>query len=114
MLQAEFTILSILRTCIEAVSAFVIVAYCVGGCYVLATTRDIRKTQLIVAHGALLGMTIKLIAALLAVIQLRTWDHIALFACVIALRTILKKAIKLEMRRTERPALVPKTGVSLM
>jgi len=113
VLQSELAILTILRTFIEAASAFVIVGHCIGGAYALAVTRDIRKTQLIIANGALLGFTIKLAAALLAVMQLQTWDQIALFGCVVVLRTVLKKAIKLEMRSAERPVISSNTSLSL-
>lgn len=101
MVQAELVALSIVRVLIEALSALVIVGHCVVGMYLLAVTRNIRKTQLLVANGALLGFNIKLIAALLAVMQLQTWDHIGMFGCVLALRTLLKKVLQWEKRELQ-------------
>jgi hypothetical protein len=99
--QTEFVLLNVLKICVETTSGLVIVGHCVGGLYVLAMTRSIRQAQLIVANGALLGFSIKLIATFLALIELQTWDRIAMFVCVFALRTVLKRVLQWEKRHLE-------------
>lgn len=101
MVRLEFLPLNFLRMLIEGISALVIVGHCVGGLYFLAVKRNVRQAQLIVANGALLGFSIKLIATVLAVIELQTWEHISMFVCVFALRIILKKVLQREKRVLE-------------
>lgn len=101
MAQPEFLPLHILVILIEGVSVLVIAGHCVGGLYVLAVTRNIRQAQWVVADGALLGFSIKLIATLLTVIQLQTWGHIAMFVCVFTLRAVLKKVLLWDRKELE-------------
>lgn len=104
MAQTDFFLLNVLKTCIETASALVIVVHCIGGLYVLAMTRTVRQAQLIVANGALLGFSIKLVATFLALVELQSWDRIAMFVCVFALRTLLKRVLQWEKRHLEDPA----------
>lgn len=76
---------------IEIFSSAIIFGYCCAGLIVLATKRDRLMTQTIVAKGVLLGMSLKLVGALLKTIELRTWDQIGIFVVIFALRMIIKK-----------------------
>lgn len=52
----------------------------------------------IVARGAILGMSIKLVATTLKTVELQTWNQIGLFAAILVLRAILKKVFELEKK----------------
>ncbi len=79
---------------IEILSSMVIFSYCVAGFVIFMNSRDRLRIQIIVANGTLLGMNLKLIGALLKTIELQTWNQLALFVVIFALRTIIKKVFQ--------------------
>jgi hypothetical protein len=76
---------------IEILSSAVIFGYCVAGFAVFIKGRDRLRTQILVANGTLLGMNLKLVGALLKTIELQTWNQLALFVVIFALKTVIKK-----------------------
>jgi len=56
----------------------------------------------LVARGALLGMSIKLVGTCLKTIELQTWNQIGLFLVILALRTILKRVFEAEDKISAR------------
>jgi len=57
----------------------------------LARDRGIAQARLLVAEGAVLGLSLKVAAALLKTLEIHTWDQILMFAAIFALRTVLKQ-----------------------
>ena len=55
-----------------------------------------EEARLLVAEGAVLALGFKTGAALLKTLDLPTWERIAAFAAVLALRTALKRAFAAE------------------
>ena len=49
---------------------------------------------MLVANGALLGMNIKLVGAFLKTMELQTWNQLALFVTILALRTVTQESIQ--------------------
>jgi len=87
---------------LDAASALIIVGYCAKA--FIKAVRSGRPTEAhgIVARGAILGMSVKLVGTCLKTIQLQTWNQIGLFAAIFALRFILKKVFILENKFAAR------------
>ena len=77
---------------VEIVSTLVICIYCAAGLLALLRGRSRLEAQLLVANGAILGMSVKVIGALLKTIQLQTWNQLGQFAAIFILRFLIKKA----------------------
>ncbi len=73
------------------------------GLHALATTRGthagIVRARLLVAEGAIAALGYKTAAALLKTIELRTWRAILTFTAILALRTVIKRALLREEDR---------------
>ncbi len=102
MLQIETSILTAFILIIDLASAGVIVGYCAAAFVAAVRSGSAADAQLIVARGALLGMSMKTVAALLKAIELQTWDQILMFALIFVLRAVLKKVFQLESKITPR------------
>lgn len=83
---------------IELVGSVIIAGYCVAAMVSLVRKRDRRAAQFLVAEGALTGLGFKLCATLLKTMLLVSWQQIGVFACVLALRTLLKRVFAAEAR----------------
>jgi hypothetical protein len=79
---------------IDILSSLVTFGYCCAGFVVFLTQRNRNRARMLVANGALLGMNIKLVGAFLKTMELQTWNQLALFVTILALRTVLKKVFK--------------------
>jgi uncharacterized membrane protein len=88
------SILNSISLLIEIVSSLVIFGYCATGVLIFIRQRNRIQAQIMVANGTLLGLNIKLVAALLKTIELQTWNQLALFATILVLRTIIKKVFQ--------------------
>ncbi len=77
---------------VEIVGTLVICVYCAAGLFALLTKRGRMEAQLIVANGAVLGMSVKVIGALLKTIQLQTWNQLGQFAAILVLKILIKRA----------------------
>lgn len=83
---------------IELVGSVIIAGYCVAAMVALVRRRGRRAAQFLVAEGALTGLGFKLCATLLKTMLLVSWQQIGVFACVLALRTLLKRVFVAEAR----------------
>lgn len=76
---------------IDLVAAVVIAGYVAAALVKLARGGGVEEARLIVAEGAVLGLSFKVAATLLKTLELHTWDQILMFAAILAMRTILKQ-----------------------
>lgn len=93
---------SIVILLIEFAGALYVAAYAFAAMLALVRSRDMARARLLVAEGALMGLSIKLAAGLLKTIQLHTWEQIAAFASILALRILLKRLFNWERARLQR------------
>ncbi len=87
---------------VEIVGTLVICVYCAAGLFALLTKRDRLEAQLLVANGAMLGMSVKVIGALLKTIQLQTWNQLGQFAAIFMLKILIKKAFLRDSKTLRR------------
>ncbi len=85
---------------IEAAAALVIAGYCTGAFWALMRRFDREKAQSLVAEGALNALGFIVCGTLLKTLVLRSWPQIGMFACVFALRTLLKRIFLAEQMRS--------------
>lgn len=95
---------------IDLASALLIVAYVAAAVVALVRSgallpaagphrnQGISQARLLVAEGAVLGLSLKVAAALLKTLDIHTWDQILMFAAIFALRTVLKQLFVWEQR----------------
>jgi uncharacterized membrane protein len=100
--QLETSILNVFCFVIDTTSALVILGYCAVAFVTAIRSRAAAEAHGIVARGAILGMSIKLVGATLKTIELQTWNQIGLFAAILLLRTVLKKVFQLENKIAAR------------
>ncbi len=72
-------------------SALVVFGYCAAAFLTVVRHGDRSRAHSLVAQGAVLGLSIKVVAALLKTLELQTWNQIGLFLVIFALKTLLKK-----------------------
>src|SRR5690349_8160546 len=77
---------------IDFTGSLVVVLFCIHALSKLILSKfELDKTmRQILARGATFGLTFKSAAALLNVIELRSWNEIFVFAAIVSLRTLLK------------------------
>jgi uncharacterized membrane protein len=88
---------------IEFAGALVIVSAVVRAIYSLRKPMDLQRARLIVADGAIAGLSFKVAAALLKTVALQSWQQIAMFAAVLALRTVIKTELNWQIRAQRYP-----------
>ncbi|HEY9856249.1 MAG TPA: DUF1622 domain-containing protein [Stenomitos sp.] len=88
---------------VEFTGGLLIAGYCLVGLGLLLRTLRPQEARLVVANGALLGLSFKLAAALLNAIGTPTWEHLARLAVIFALRTLLGRVFAWEQGRLRRP-----------
>lgn len=91
---------------IEFVGALLIVGYVVAASWVLLREKNIPKARLVVAEGAIMGLSFKLAGTLLKTIELHTWGQILVFIVIFALRTLLKRLFIWEKGQLQRSGAV--------
>jgi hypothetical protein len=101
--QIEASIFGVIIIMIDLVSAGVIFGFCAFAFFSVIRTGSRLEAHSIVARGALLGLSIKTIGALLKAIELQTWDQILMFCAIFALKTALKSVFTRENRLGGRP-----------
>ncbi len=95
---------------VELFGALIISFYALGSLIALATpksTDPIRAARLHIAEGVLAGLTFKVAATLLKTLVLFSWNQIAAFAAVLALRTLLKHLFAWEAEKLSRSETQP-------
>jgi len=86
---------------IEFIGALLIVGYVLAALISLLRGRSIAEARLLVADGAIMGLSFKLAGTLLKTIVLHTWQQILLFLAIFALRTVLKRIFTWERGRLQ-------------
>lgn len=81
---------------IETVAGVVLVGYCAVGLGSVVVRRSPEKAKALVADGALTALSFIVCATLLKTLALTSWKQIGLFACVLSLRTVMKKVFAAE------------------
>lgn len=89
---------------IESIGSVIIIGYVIAALITLLRTRDIVHVRLLVASGALWGLSFKVAATLLKTIIIHTWEQIAFFAIILALRTLIKWVFTWEQARLNTTA----------
>lgn len=90
-----------LAALIEFAGALGVAGYCAAALAVLARRRDITRARLLVIEGSLWGLSLKTAASLLKTITVHDWNGILVFAAILALRTVLKRAFAWEAGRLD-------------
>ena len=76
---------------IDLVAAGVIAGYVAAAMVKLLRGGGVDEARLLVAEGAVLGLSFKVAATLLKTLELHSWNQILMFATIFAMRTILKQ-----------------------
>ncbi len=84
---------------IDLIASVVIAAYVVAAMVNLARDGGVDQARLLVAEGAVLGLSFKVAATLLKTLELHTWQQILMFAAIFALRTVLKQVFLWEQQQ---------------
>jgi len=96
---------------IEFGGSIVVVSACLRGLSTVAANRThagIVRARLLVAEGVIASLGYKTAATLLKTIELQTWHAILTFTAVLALRTVIKRALLWEEGRLRaEPASLP-------
>ena len=93
---------------IDLVASVVIAGYVVLAMFELARGGGIDQARLLVAEGAVLGLSFKVAAALLKTLELHTWQQILMFAAIFTLRTVLKQVFLWEQQEVRRWSIMAK------
>ena len=97
---------------IEFAGALLIVGHCVAALVELARSRDPATARLLVIQGSLWGLSLKTAASLLKTIEIHSWEQIAAFTAILALRTLVKRVMAWEEERLRGPAGTPGTSAA--
>ena len=99
MLFANLFNYTVWASLIEFTGALLIVAYIVVALVTLVRSGDVVKARLLVADGAITGLSFKLAGTLLKTIELHTLQQILMFVAIFALRIVLKRLFSWEKAR---------------
>lgn len=102
MLFANFFNVILWGSLIEFGGALLIVGYILLSLFVLFKHKDITRARLVAADGVITGLSFKLAATLLKTLSLQSWQQIAMFAAIFALRIILKRLFVWERQRLQQ------------
>jgi hypothetical protein len=89
---------------VEFAGALLIVGHCIAGLVELARSRDLAAARLLVIQGSLRGLGLKTAASLLKTIEIHSWEQIAAFTAIFALRTLVKRVMTWEEAHLQGPA----------
>jgi uncharacterized membrane protein len=87
---------------IDLIGGLFVVGYVVAAVVRLLRTGAIAPARLLVAEGAVLGLSFKTAGTLLKTLEIHTWEQIGMFGAVLALRVVLKQLFVWERTRIER------------
>jgi hypothetical protein len=93
---------TLLASIIEFIGSLLIVGYMLIALVMLARTRNVAAARLLVADGAIAGLSFKLAGTLVKTIVLHTWQQILMFVVIFALRIILKRLFTWESTRLQK------------
>ena len=86
---------------IDLIGAVLIVGYVLAALIALVRGRSVADARLLVAEGAVFGLSFNLAGTLLKTLELHTWEQILLFGTVLTLRTVLKRLFAWEKQRLQ-------------
>lgn len=86
---------------INLIGAVLIVGYVLAAVVALVRGRSVADARLIVAEGAVFGLSFKLAGTLLKTLELHTWEQTLLLGTVLVLRTVLKRLFTWEKQRLQ-------------
>ncbi len=89
-------------TIIEFLGALLIVFSLFRASLVLLVQRNVVLARLLVADGAISGLSFKLAGTLLRTIELQTEQQILMFVAIFVLRTVLKRVFTWERTRLQQ------------
>jgi uncharacterized membrane protein len=104
MWQPEASLFRIGVLLIDLVSAFVVAGYVATAMVRLARGGVVDEARLLVAEGAVLGLSFKVAATLLKTLEIHSWNQILMFAAIFAMRTVLKQLFLWEQRHVRPTA----------
>jgi hypothetical protein len=81
-----------------------VVAACACHGFFLVIMRRIAEARSAVARGAVAGLSFKTAGTVLAFLGLRSWNAIASFAAILAMRLVLKRIFIVELSVRSAPA----------
>lgn len=84
---------------VEAIGSVLVVGGVLAALGVLIAGRGIQPARVRIADGAIAGLGFKAAATLLKTLELGSWRQIGSFACILALRILLKRVFQAEVRR---------------
>lgn len=84
---------------IQLLAALVIVAHLAAALAGLGRGGSVARARLTVAEGVIVGLGLITAGTLLRTLELRTWNQIAVFSAILALRTLLKRLFAWERAR---------------
>ncbi len=102
MLFANLLNYTLWASLIEFIGALIIVWYIIIALFTLFRTGHIIEARLIVADGAITGLSFKLAGTLLKTIVIHSWQQILMFAAIFTLRIILKRLFTWERARLQQ------------
>lgn len=96
---------------IEFAGALFITGYVLAALITLVRVGGITQARLLVIAGVIWGLDFKVAGSLLKTILVaRSWDQIAIFAAILALRTVLKRVFLWERGQLLARRELPQTG----
>lgn len=94
---------------IDLIGGLFVVGYALAAVAAVVRTGAVSQARMLVAEGAVLGLSFKTAGTLLKTLEVHTWGQIGMFGAVLALRVVLKHLFVWEKGRVERgtPAAPP-------
>jgi uncharacterized membrane protein len=87
---------------IELAGAVVITLHAARGLAQVARGASVRGARLTVAEGVVMGLSLKVAAALLKTVELQSWEQLGMFAVVLTIRLVVKALLNWEIQQLER------------
>lgn len=87
---------------IDLIGGLLVAAYVLAAVLTLLRSGALAHARLLVAEGAVLGLSFKTAGTLLKTLELHTWQQIGMFGAILTLRVILKRLFVWEKVRVER------------
>ena len=94
----------------EWIGALAVIGYVVAALVQLVRRRSLARARLLVAEGAVAGLSFKTAAALLKTIGLNSWGDILAFTAVLTLRIVLKHLFTWEEKNLHAEEAAPERG----
>ncbi|MBC5805911.1 MAG: hypothetical protein DLM53_03355 [Candidatus Eremiobacter antarcticus] len=84
---------------IEFVGTLLVFGHVIAAAWMLIWRKsDVKTARMTVADGALWGLSFEVAATLLKTLPVHSWSQIAMFAAIVAMRTVLKTVFAAERR----------------